>query len=115
MKDNDYLKKETLSIQTKQYKYDKLQPNNKVFIMMSLSTEIIVDCENVIGELKHIWTSIGFDEINWCYTERGKDLLRIYKRYTEFSIIFRSRNNNYFLRESSTNCLVASRKQNSLR
>ncbi len=48
-------------------------------IMMPLATKIQVDCKNVIGELRHIWTSIGFDEINWSYTERGKHLLKTLK------------------------------------
>jgi len=43
------------------------------------STTVSVDCENVTGELKHIWSSIGFDEINLSYTERGKNLLKILK------------------------------------
>jgi hypothetical protein len=44
------------------------------------STAIIsVDCENITGELKHIWTSIAYDEINACYTERGKNLLKVLK------------------------------------
>ncbi|MBN9387927.1 MAG: glycoside hydrolase [Chloroflexi bacterium] len=32
------------------------------------------------GPLDHIWTSIGFDEINWSYTPRGKDLLGMLNR-----------------------------------
>jgi len=47
--------------------------------MASLTSTIKIDCQNVTGELKHIWTSIGFDEINWSYTERGKDLLKTLK------------------------------------
>jgi hypothetical protein len=47
--------------------------------MASLTTVIQVDCQNITGELNHIWTSIGFDEINWSYTERGKDLLTTLK------------------------------------
>ncbi len=43
------------------------------------SATVSVDCANVTGELKHIWTSIGFDEINWSYTERGKILLKVLK------------------------------------
>ncbi len=43
------------------------------------STTASVDCENVTGELKHIWSSIGFDEINLSYTERGKNLLKVLK------------------------------------
>ena len=44
---------------------------------MASSAIVSVDCENVTGELEHIWRSIGFDEINWSYTERGKNLLKI--------------------------------------
>jgi hypothetical protein len=55
--------------------------------MESLTTKIEVDCKNVIGELKHIWTSIGFDEINWSYTERGTNLLKTLKGNTN-KIIF---------------------------
>src|SRR6476661_433688 len=36
---------------------------------------IKVDGSTTVGELVHIWASIGFDEINWSYTPRGKDLL----------------------------------------
>lgn len=32
------------------------------------------------GELNRIWTSIGFDEINWSYTPQGKDLLAMLNR-----------------------------------
>lgn len=52
---------------------------NNQFSIMASTAVVSVDCENVTGELKHIWTSIGFDEINWSYTERGKDLLQILK------------------------------------
>jgi hypothetical protein len=51
------------------------------------STAIIsVDCENITGELKHIWTSIAYDEINACYTERGKNLLKVLKGKSKFSL-----------------------------
>jgi hypothetical protein len=43
------------------------------------SATVSVDCENVTGELKHIWSSIDFDEINASYTERGKNLLKLLK------------------------------------
>ncbi|CAF1470843.1 unnamed protein product, partial [Rotaria sordida] len=69
--------------------------------MVSLGATITIDCENVIGDLKHIWTSIGFDEINWSYTERGKNLLKILKN----EVIRRPyyiRNHNAF---TSGNCL----------
>jgi xylan 1,4-beta-xylosidase len=32
------------------------------------------------GQLERIWTSIGFDEINWSYTPQGKDLLNLIHR-----------------------------------
>jgi xylan 1,4-beta-xylosidase len=32
------------------------------------------------GELDRIWTSIGFDEINWSYTPQGKELLAMLNR-----------------------------------
>lgn len=54
-----------------------------IHVMASPRTLIQVDCQNVTGELRHIWRSIGFDEINWAYTERGKDLLKILKGMTE--------------------------------
>jgi hypothetical protein len=54
---------------------------------MATTAVVSVDCENVTGELKHIWTSIGFDEINWSYTEREKDLLKILKDIKIFKIL----------------------------
>ena len=47
--------------------------------MSSSSIEITIDCNDIQEDLKHIWTSIGFDEINWSYTERGRDLLQTLK------------------------------------
>lgn len=49
---------------------------------MLLTNNIGVDCMRSVGELQHIWTSIGFDEINWSYTERGNYLLKILKGET---------------------------------
>jgi xylan 1,4-beta-xylosidase len=37
---------------------------------------IRVDCEDWRGPLRRIWASIGYDEINWTYTNRGKALYR---------------------------------------
>jgi xylan 1,4-beta-xylosidase len=36
-----------------------------------------VDASAVQGELTRLWTSIGYDEINWTYTPRGRDVLAI--------------------------------------
>jgi xylan 1,4-beta-xylosidase len=37
--------------------------------------EVVVDAAAVEGELTRLWTSIGYDEINWTYTPRGAGLL----------------------------------------
>jgi xylan 1,4-beta-xylosidase len=34
-----------------------------------------IDASAVEGELTRLWTSIGYDELNWTYTPRGRDLL----------------------------------------
>jgi xylan 1,4-beta-xylosidase len=39
------------------------------------SVRVDVDASAVQGELTRLWTSIGYDEINWTYTPRGKDVL----------------------------------------
>lgn len=44
--------------------------------MQEIQANIQVHCDQSLGELKRIWSSIGYDEINWTYTERGKYLLR---------------------------------------
>jgi xylan 1,4-beta-xylosidase len=36
-----------------------------------------VDCAAPIGPLERIWTSFGYDEINWTYTPAGKRNLRV--------------------------------------
>jgi xylan 1,4-beta-xylosidase len=36
---------------------------------------VLVDAAAVEGELTRMWSSIGYDEINWTYTPRGRDLL----------------------------------------
>jgi xylan 1,4-beta-xylosidase len=33
-------------------------------------------CGQPTGPLRRIWTSFGYDEINWTYTPRGKRALR---------------------------------------
>ncbi len=66
--------------------------NHKACIMTSAN--VSVNCENVTGELKHIWSSIGFDEINLSYTERGKNLLKVLKGMTS-SLSFTDTNSNF--------------------
>ena len=38
---------------------------------------VTVDCAAPIGPLDRIWTSFGYDEINWTYTPAGKRNLRV--------------------------------------
>lgn len=52
---------------------------NIVLPVMASTATVTVDCENITGELKHIWTSIAYDEINACYTERGLNLVKVLK------------------------------------
>lgn len=35
-----------------------------------------VDCSKEIGELPHLWNSIGYDEINWTYSARGREVFK---------------------------------------
>ena len=35
-----------------------------------------VDCAASEGPLRRIWTSFGYDEINWTYTPAGKRALK---------------------------------------
>jgi xylan 1,4-beta-xylosidase len=37
---------------------------------------LTVHCSEPLGELPRLWTSVGYDEINWTYTRRGKALYR---------------------------------------
>ncbi len=41
---------------------------------MTVEASIRVDAERWRGPLRRIWASIGYDEINWTYTGRGKAL-----------------------------------------
>jgi len=35
-------------------------------------TTVRVDCATWKGPLRRIWTSFGYDELNWTYTPSGK-------------------------------------------
>jgi hypothetical protein len=39
-----------------------------------MEAAIRVDCRAWLGPLRRIWASIGYDEINWTYTGRGRAL-----------------------------------------
>jgi len=53
---------------------------------------ITIDCDNYLGNLNRIWASIGYDEINWTYTRRGKNLFRILKEIAETPYYIRNHN-----------------------
>ncbi|MGQ9632527.1 MAG: GH39 family glycosyl hydrolase [bacterium] len=44
---------------------------------------ISVDAGKWLGELDHIWTYLGQDELNWVYTKNGKALLRKIGEFAE--------------------------------
>jgi len=46
------------------------------FLFKERIVEVKVDCSFRLGELEHIWRSIGYDEINLTYTSRGRDIIR---------------------------------------
>ena len=60
--------------------------------MESMDARIQVDCEDRRGPLRRIWASIGYDEINWTYTSRGKALYRTLRDLAE--IPYHVRNHN---------------------
>lgn len=41
------------------------------------ATRLTVDPENSEGSMRRVWASIGYDELNWTYTTRGKALHRL--------------------------------------
>lgn len=51
-----------------------------------------VDCGEWQGPLARIWASIGYDEINWTYTSRGKALYRTLRDIAEVPYYVRNHN-----------------------
>ena len=60
--------------------------------METLRATVRVNCREWQGELKRIWGSIGYDEINWTYALRGKALYRTLREIAE--IPYHVRNHN---------------------
>ena len=58
----------------------------------SWTASIHVDCDRWQGELRRIWASIGFDEINWTYTSRGKALFGTLHQLAETPYYIRNHN-----------------------
>ena len=57
-----------------------------------MQARIWVDCNEWQGELPRIWRSIGYDEINWTYTPRGKALYRTLHDIAETPYYVRNHN-----------------------
>lgn len=57
-----------------------------------LCAAITVDCNHWQGELRRIWASIGFDEINWTYTGRGNALFDALRELAETPYYVRNHN-----------------------
>ena len=47
------------------------------------TARIEVDADRSLGELPRPWTTIGYDELNWSYTPRGKRALRAFAQFAE--------------------------------
>ena len=57
-----------------------------------MQAEIRVDCSARLGPLRRIWASVGYDEINWTYTGRGRALYRTLRDLAE--VPYHVRNHN---------------------
>ena len=57
-----------------------------------MHAEIRVDCRAWQGPLRRIWASIGYDEINWTYTGRGRALYRTLRDVAETPYHVRNHN-----------------------
>jgi xylan 1,4-beta-xylosidase len=57
---------------------------------MTGPVRVDVDAAAVEGELTRLWTSIGYDEINWTYTPRGRDVLATLAGFGDGPYLIRS-------------------------
>jgi len=57
-----------------------------------MDVELRVDCRARLGPLRRIWASIGYDEINWTYTGRGRALYRTLRELAETPYHVRNHN-----------------------
>ena len=57
-----------------------------------MDVAIRVDCRAWLGPLRRIWASIGYDEINWTYTGRGRALYRTLRDLAETPYHVRNHN-----------------------
>ncbi len=59
---------------------------------MMINANLFVDCSRQQGNLERIWASIGYDELNWTYTPRGKALYRTLQQIAETPYSIRQHN-----------------------
>jgi xylan 1,4-beta-xylosidase len=53
---------------------------------------IVVDAARPLGPLPRLWTSFGYDELNWTYTPRGRRALRTFASFAEQPYYVRAHN-----------------------
>src|ERR1700736_4398878 len=46
-------------------------------MMADVSARVRVDGSRSLGPIRRVWASIGYDELSWTYTPRGKALYRV--------------------------------------
>ena len=51
---------------------------------------VSVDCGAVLGPLRRLWTSVGYDEINWTSSPTGKRHLKTIRGFAEQPYFVRS-------------------------
>ncbi len=54
--------------------------------------KVVVDCLQPRGPIRRIWTSIGYDEVNWTATPRGKRNLAAMRSFMEVPYTVRAHN-----------------------
>ncbi len=57
-----------------------------------INAHLHIDCTQKLGSLERIWASIGYDELNWTYTPRGKALYRTLQQLAETPYYVRQHN-----------------------
>ena len=60
--------------------------------MSAPPVEVRVEADGVVGDLARLWTSIGYDELNWTGTPRGRALLRTLASFEGGPYLVRSHN-----------------------
>ena len=68
------------------------QPAAREDTVDTMQAAIQVDCGDWLGPLRRIWASIGYDEINWTYTRRGKEVYRTLRELAEVPYTVRNHN-----------------------